>query len=128
MKGLKIIRPGFSLLELVLALGLVSLVVLFATNFLVAVIQTNAFSQERTAALALAQDKMEDLKARPSLTALDEQEINITNGNSGTLFRRATSVAQSGGGETLLISVQVTWPRRDGPGDHRVALSSQMAQ
>lgn len=128
MKGLKINGPGFSLLELVLALGLVSLVVLFATNFLVAIIQTNAFSQDRTAALALAQEKMEDLKARSSLTALDEQEINVTNGNSGTFFRRSTSVAQRGGGKALLISVQVTWPRRNGPGDHRVALSSQTAQ
>jgi type II secretory pathway component PulJ len=128
MKGLKINGLGFSLLELVLALGLVSLVVLFATNFLVAIIQTNAFSQDRTAALALAQDKMEDLKARLAPAIVSEQEFNVTNGNSGTLFRRATSITKSGREESLVIAVQVSWPRRDGKGEHRVALSSQIAQ
>jgi prepilin-type N-terminal cleavage/methylation domain-containing protein len=128
MKGLKINGPGFSLLELVLALGLISLVVLFATNFLVTIIQTNAFSQDRTAALALAQEKMEDLKARPAPAIVSEQEINVTNGNSGTFFRRATSITKIGREESLVIAVQVTWPRRDGRGEHRVALSSQIAR
>lgn len=128
MTFLKIKQSGFSLLELVLALGLVSLVVLFSADFLISVIQTNAFSQNRTAALALAQEKMEDLKAQPTSAINNESEAMVTNGNLGTFFRRETSVIKNGSEATLRVAVRVTWPRRDGGGEHQVALSSQIAE
>jgi prepilin-type N-terminal cleavage/methylation domain-containing protein len=128
MMGLKVKPPGFSLLELILALGLVSLVVLFSNNFLITVIQTNAFSQNRTAALALAQEKIEDLKARPVSSLQNESESGITNGNLNTLFGRETAVAKSSREASWRISVRVTWPRREGGGEHQVALTSQLAE
>ena len=58
---------GFTLLETVVALGLFSLVLLFSTHTLVTIIKTNAFSQNRTGALALAQGKLESLKSQPGV-------------------------------------------------------------
>ena len=52
-------------METVIALGLFSLVLLFSTNTLITIIKTNALSQNRTGALALAQGKMESLKSQP---------------------------------------------------------------
>ena len=128
MTDLKSIRSGFSLLELILALGLVSLVVLFSSNFLITVIHAQAFSQNRTAALALAQEKMEDLRAQPLASVHNEREEGITNGNLNTFFLRETTVVRNGSPAFLRISVRVTWPRRDGGGEHQVALSSQLAE
>ena len=121
-------ETGFSLLEAILALGLVSLVVLFSSNFLITVIQANALSQNRTAALALAQEKIEDLKGRPAPPPGRESEINITNGSLATFFSRETSVARNGSEAALRIAVRVTWPRREGAGEHQVALSSKLAE
>ena len=126
MKVLEKEHLGFSLLELVLALGLVSLVVLFSTNFLVTIIQANGFSQNHTAALALAQEKMEDLKSRPVSELGNESEVMVTNGNLSTFFRRETSVAKSGPEALWRISVRVSWSGREG--GHQVALSSQVAE
>lgn len=128
MQGTQRAETGFSLLEAILALGLVSLVVLFSSNFLITVIQANALSQNRTAALALAQEKIEDWKGRPAPAPGLESEINITNGSLATFFSRETSVVRNGSDAALRIAVRVTWPRREGAGDHQVALSSKLAE
>lgn len=119
--------PGFTMMETLLALGLLSLVVLFSTAFLVTVLQTNTFSQNRTGALALAQEKIEYLKAIPASQVMPEMEPDLYNGNLETLFERETSIYRSAGGSTSLVLVKVSWPGMHKKQRHTIELATQLA-
>ena len=119
---------GFTLLETMVALGLLSLVILFSTTFLVTVIQTNTFSQNRSGALALAQDKLEDLRANSRSKAQNETEFGITSGNMKTLFCRETVVSRAPGEGSTLVAVKVTWTGPRGNQPHQVQLATQLAE
>ena len=114
-------------MEILMALGLLNLVVLAATVFLVTVIQTNATSQIRSGALALAQEKIENLKTGPPARWENETESQVTTGNLKTFFDRETTVSRVVGEALVIISVRVSWPDRDGARRHHVELATQWA-
>ncbi len=119
---------GFTLLETVIALGLFTLVLLFSTNTLITVIKTNALSQNRTGALALAQGKMESLKSQPVSLLRGETEPQVTNGNLPVLYRRETSISPGTPMGCVLVTVKVTWPSETASNPHKVELATLIAE
>ena len=119
---------GFTLLETVIALGLFSLVLLFSTNTLITIIKTNALSQNRTGALALAQGKMESLKSQPVSVLKAETEAQVTNGNLPVVYRRETSISPGTTTGCALVTVKVTWPSETASQPHQVELATLIAE
>ena len=115
-------------MEMIIALGLFSLVLLFSTNLLVTVINTNAFAQNQTGALALAQGKMESLKSLPVSGLKGETEAQVTNGNLPVVYRRETSISQGTPTGCALVTVKVTWPSETASQFHQVELATLIAE
>jgi prepilin-type N-terminal cleavage/methylation domain-containing protein len=119
---------GFTLLEMVIALGLFSLVLLFSSNTLISIIKTNALSQNRTGALALAQGKMEFLKSQPVSVLKGEAEAQVINGNLPVVYRRETSISPGTTTGCVLVTVKVTWPSETASKPHQVELATLIAE
>ena len=115
-------------METVIALGLFSLVLLFSSNTLITIIKTNALSQNRTGALALAQGKMESLKSQPLSGLKGETEAQVTNGNLPVVYRRETSISQGTPTGCALVTVKVTWPSETAFKPHQVELATLIAE
>jgi len=126
--GSALTSGGFTLLETVIALGLFSLVLLFSTNTLITIIQTNALNQNRTGALALAQGKMESLRSQPVSGLKGEIEAQVTNGNLPAVYRRETSISPESLTGCALVTVKVTWPSGTAFKPHQVELATLIAE
>jgi prepilin-type N-terminal cleavage/methylation domain-containing protein len=106
-------RSGFSLLELIIALGILSIGFLSLSNLSVSLMKANKYSQNKTAALQLAQEKMESIKALSFSEIEEGSESDLKIGTVGTLFQRQTIVQK----DTSLahITIRVLWPSHSGP-------------
>jgi prepilin-type N-terminal cleavage/methylation domain-containing protein len=113
-------QKGFSLLELMMALGLLSTGLLALLSLSITTMKANQLSQNSTAALQLAQGKMESLKALPFEELKGESESGLTTGTVRTLFRRETIVNRQGASGLAEITVQVLWPNARKPGHWQV--------
>jgi type II secretory pathway component PulJ len=121
-------QEGFTLLENVIALGLLSLVLLLSTETLLVIMKTNAVSQNRTGALALAQEKMESLKSQPVSDLRGESEGQVTNGNLPLVYQRETTIDRGGPSGCALVTVTVSWRSDPGESPHRVELATLIAE
>ncbi|OGP52196.1 MAG: hypothetical protein A2Y79_12960 [Deltaproteobacteria bacterium RBG_13_43_22] len=119
-------RNGFSLLELMVALGILCFGVLSLTSLSVGVMKANKYSQNKTAALQLAQEKMESMKSLSFSELQGEVESGLTIGTVGTLFQRETIVQKDS--SLAEITVRVFWPSASKPAHfHSTVLSTQIA-
>ena len=119
-------RNGFSLLELMVALGILCFGVLSLTSLSIGVMKANKHSQNKTAALQLAQEKMESLKNLSFSELQGEVESGLTIGTVGTLFQRETIVQKDS--SLAEITVRVFWPSVSKPThSHSTILSTQIA-
>ena len=109
-------QKGFTLLELVLALGILSTALLALLSLSVTVLKVNKHSQDNTAALQLAQEKMEALKALPLDQLKGGSEQGLTTGTARTYFQRETIVQRNDAAGLAGITVRVLWPSRLNPG------------
>ena len=103
-------HQGFTILELVLALGILSIGLLFLSALLLTVIRTNQYSYLNTVALQLAQEKIEILKATPYAELEAQVESDIRIGGLQTVFQRETSVQKGSAVSLADILVKVSWP------------------
>ena len=103
-------HQGFTILELVLALGILSIGLLFLSALLLTVIKTNSYSYLNTVALQLAQEKIEILKATPYPTLEAQVESDIRIDGLQTVFQRETSVQRGTALSLADILVKVSWP------------------
>jgi len=103
-------HQGFTILELVLALGILSIGLLFLSALLLTVIRTNNYSYLNTVALQLAQEKIETLKATPYAELEAQVESGIRIGSLQTVFQRETSVQKGSAVSLADILVKVSWP------------------
>jgi len=103
-------HKGFTILELVLALGILSIGLLFLSALLLTVIRTNNYSYLNTVALQLAQEKIETLKATPYAELEAQVESGIRIGSLQTVFQRETSVQKGTAVSLADILVKVSWP------------------
>jgi prepilin-type N-terminal cleavage/methylation domain-containing protein len=101
--------PGFSLLELIFALGILSLGFLFLSGLSVTTMKTNKNSQNRTAALQLAQEKIESLKTLSFFELRGGVESGLLIGTLGTPFQRETIVQRGSRLNLADVTVRVSW-------------------
>lgn len=133
-------RQGFTLIEVLIALAILTVGLLAAAKMQISAIQGNYFSNNTTTALSLAEQKMEDLLGRTytdaavtdtqagnngdlsSLVTKDHEELNVNEeGVVGEgLYHRVWNVADDTPiTNTKTITIVVTWDNDS----HRTALS-----
>lgn len=112
-------RRGFILVDVLVAAVIIAVALTAMGGLLRQALRANAAARCETAALALAQDKLEQLKAAgfaavpkaagpPEL--LDERGNTYTHQASGTLFTRTTDVRRVvGDSRTVAVAVTVAW-------------------
>jgi type IV pilus assembly protein PilV len=134
-------RQGFTLIEVLIALAILTVGLLAAAKMQISAIQGNYFSNNTTTALSLAEQKMEDLLGRTytdaavtdtqagnnadlsSLVTKDHEELNVNEEGvvGGGLYHRVWNVADDTPiTNTKTITIVVTW---GGNERHQVALS-----
>jgi prepilin-type N-terminal cleavage/methylation domain-containing protein len=119
-------QDGFTLLELVIAMGL------FASGLLAMALLTsglmthNMTSRNRAVAIQLARSKIEMLRQNPYSEIIDGVERNISpSGSLGSgIFSRQVVVDENADPAFKRVTVTVSWPSK---GAHRVTLCSIVA-
>lgn len=141
-------QSGFSLIEVLIAISVLAVGLIAMARFQATVLQGSSLARERSEAVALAEQKIEELRnyrdAINTTTALDYSEIAASCATTGTVettvysnssntgntvyTRTCTSTApvNSGNYSYTQITVKVTWSR---PGatagtDAQISLSS----
>jgi prepilin-type N-terminal cleavage/methylation domain-containing protein len=136
-------QSGFTLIEVLIAIAILSIGLLAVAKMQVSAIQGNYFSSNTTTALTLAGQKMEDLLGKNystdpdlvdtdtgnnadllSLVTKDHEELNVDEeGVSGSgIYHRVWNVADDIPiTDTKTITIIVTWTK--GSHTHRVHLS-----
>lgn len=102
---------GFSLVELIVGVGVFSIALLALISALVSGQQLDSFTRERTAATLEAQSRMEDVLAQ-DWTTIDSRN-NETFAVDFPLSTNATNKLKPGGGRTLPGLVTITSPMAD---------------
>ena len=123
-------QSGFTLIEVLIAISILTIGLLAVAKMQVSAIQGNYFSNNTTTALSLAQQKMEDLLGKayntvPDLAAGTHQEFDVDEEgtpSSGGIYQRVWTVADDTPiTDTKTITIIVTWTK--GNNTHRVNLS-----
>lgn len=115
---------GFTLLELLIAITILSIGLLGMASLTVAIIKGNQLSNNLTTATTLAQDKMEDIRRQGYTGAADEME-DYGNISGYPSYKRVTTVLDDipySGMKT--VSVAVYWDSDD----HSVELKTIITQ
>ncbi len=134
-------QAGFTIIEVLIAMVILTVALLGLSSMNVYSIKYNDNAKRNTAAVALAQDKLEELKNRSfvdstlndsntnnnatytalkSTTDYDSRETNLDEkGNAGGIYTRIVNIAPFGTGansypNTKLIVVIVTWTDQTG--------------
>ena len=100
-------EKGFTLLEILVALFLLSVVLLATSNMVYSVIKAASQSKEKSMAVVFAQDKMEFLK-NTGFSSISVGSDSPSYG--GITYSRVWSVTTSG--NVKIISLTVSWTDR----------------
>jgi prepilin-type N-terminal cleavage/methylation domain-containing protein len=121
-------RNGFTLLELIMALGILSIGFLSLSSLSISTMKAGKYSQNRTAALQLPQEKLETIKTLPFKDLSGETETGLKTGNLGTIFQRETIVQRGVDSSLADIKVRVLWPMAANPiRFHSLELNTRIA-
>lgn len=114
---------GFSLIEVLIALVILSIALLGLAGLMVTTTRGNSYGSHMTEATTFAQDKLEELRASQwsaiPLGNNSDQRI----GSTGINYTRSWNVAQNGSLRT--ITTTISWNDRT---NHQISLISVIAQ
>lgn len=102
---------GFTLVEVMVAIAILSIALLGLVSVTVMVIKSNSFSKEMTKATTLANDKMEDLKksSYSGLVSGTDTKTDPSTDTSRLIYTKTWTVTQNSpivGTKTIDITVQ----------------------
>jgi type IV pilus assembly protein PilV len=99
-------HKGFTLVEILVAIGIIAIALLGLISVSTTVIKGNTFSKTMTAATTLANDKMEQLKKTGYASLASGADA------AQSIYTRTWTVAQdspASGMKTVVVTVQWTW-------------------
>ena len=116
-------KKGFSLIEVLVALVILSIAILATAGLMVTTTKNNSFGNSMTEAATLAQDKIEELLVTDWGGITNNNDVVQVQGSQGISFNRNWNVADAG----LLKTITVTVHWNDGI-DHTISTVSSMYQ
>lgn len=119
-------QSGFTLMEMVVAMGIFAVGMLGACLMASGLINSNASARNRADATQLAQNKLETLGRGEYSVIVDDLEENIdAAGVSGSgIFQREVVVVEKASPRCKEVMVKVSWQAK---GSHRVELKTVFA-
>jgi len=106
-------QQGFTLIEITIAISILTIALLGLISVTVMVVKGNAFSKTMTTATTLASDRLEAIKntsyaAIPSGVTTDYINADLSAGVAGAFYTRTVTVDTSNP-EVRAIQVEVSW-------------------
>lgn len=122
-------RRGFTLLEVIIALVILSVVILLMANTSGSFVRHVAENDLRTSAIQLADDRIEYIQMDPDYYGLDTAYVGTESGFQGlTGFTRETTINHVGGsGQSVdhkIITVRVNGPGMTQPIERTVTVGA----
>ncbi len=119
------IAEGFTLIEIMIAVAIISIGLLALGGLQVSLVRGNALSQRMTAAISVAEQKIEQVKNTPYANIQAESATQIQ--ASGINFTRQVTVTDNSPlANTKTVNVTVTWS--DGLRTHAVPFTTIITQ
>lgn len=119
------IEEGFTLIEIMITLVILSIGLVALAGLQVSAIKGNAFSKRMTAAVSIANQKLEQIKDTTYANILSESSTQITQSNM-SFTRQVTVTNNSPLANTKTVNVTVTWS--DGSNSHSVPITTIFSQ
>jgi len=119
-----LLRPkGFSLIEVLVALVILSFSLLALAGLMVTTTKNNSFGSHMTEAATFAQDKLEELRAIKWENLIDGNNTDQQGGSTGINYTRNWNVTTNGSLKT--ITINLNWNDRTA---HSIRLVSVLSQ
>jgi type IV pilus assembly protein PilV len=119
------IEDGFTLIEIMITLVILSIGLTALAGLQVSAIKGNTFSKRMTAAVSIANEKLEQMKDTDYANILSESSTQITRSNM-RFTRQVTVTNNSPLANTKTVNVTVTWS--DGSNSHSVPITTIISQ
>jgi type IV pilus assembly protein PilV len=119
------IEDGFTLIEIMITLVILSIGLTSLAGLQVSAIKGNTFSKRMTAAVSIANEKLEQMKDTDYANILSESSTQITRSNV-SFTRQVTVTNNSPLANTKTVNVTVTWS--DGSNSHSVPITTIISQ
>ena len=120
---MKMATRGFSLIEMLISIVILSVSLLAMASLMAATARNNASGTQITEAINLAQDKVEELSVTPSgslVPGTDQKK-----GSTGVNYSRNWTIQPNGTGNLRTVTVTVNWSDRE---NHSINLLSAICQ
>lgn len=114
---------GFTLIEVLVALVILSFSLLALAGLMVTTTKNNSFGSHMTEAATFAQDKLEELRAIKWENLIDGNSTDQQGGSTGINYTRNWNVTTNGSLKT--ITINVNWNDRTA---HSIRLVSVLSQ
>lgn len=106
---------GFTLIEVTIAIFILTVALLGLLSVTISVIKGNSFGERMTTATTMAGDKLEEVKSKSyssisAGTTTDYKNLDSTNGMAGAFYTRTLTVAENTPAVNMkTITVTVLW-------------------
>jgi type IV pilus assembly protein PilV len=118
------IEEGFTLIEIMIALVVMSIGLTALAAVQISAIRGNAFSKRMTTAMSIADGKMEQIKNGSYASIISESATQVTQSNMN--FTRQVTITNGPLANTRTVNVTVSWS--EGSKSHMVPITTIVSQ